>query len=65
MSVSEEMMREQLTRIIARIELRIEQQRLHASAFVPYGDEIKRARRELALMLTGLAKLKTLSEQIV
>lgn len=65
MSVSEEMMREQLVRIIARAELRIDQQCLHASALAPYGDEVKRARSELALMLTGLAKLKTLSEQIV
>jgi hypothetical protein len=65
MSVSEEMMREQLARIIARAELRIDQQCLHASALAPYGDEVNRARSELALMLTGLAKLKTLSEQIV
>jgi hypothetical protein len=64
MSASEEMMREQLDRIIASAELRIEQQCLRASALAPYGDEVKRARSELALMLTGLAKLKTLSAQI-
>lgn len=65
MSANEDMLREQLARIIARAELRIEQQCLHASALAPHGDEVKRARSELALMLTGLAKLKTLSEKIV
>ena len=64
MSVSEDMMREQLARIIARVELRIEQQCLHASALAPYGDGVKRARSELALMLTGLAKLKTLLGEV-
>jgi len=45
--------------------MRVEQQCIHANALAPYGDEAKRARSELALMLAGLAKLKTLSEQIV
>ena len=65
MSASEEMMREQLNRIITRTELRVEQQCSHANALAPYGGEAKRARSELALMLAGLAKLKTMSEQIV
>jgi hypothetical protein len=65
MSASEEMMREQLNQIIIRTELRVEQQCIHANALAPHGGEAKRARSELALMLAGLAKLKTLSEQIV
>jgi hypothetical protein len=65
MSASEEMMREQLNRIITRTELRVEQQCINANALAPYGGEAKRARSELALMLAGLAKLKTLSEQMV
>jgi hypothetical protein len=65
MSASEEMVREQLDRIIARTELRVEQQCLHANALAPYGDEAKRVRSDLALMRVGLAKLKTLSEQIL
>ncbi len=65
MSTGEEMMGEQLGRIIARTELRVEQQSIRANALPPYGDEAKRARSELALMLTGLAKLKTLSEQVL
>jgi len=44
MSASEEMMREQLNRIIARTELRVEQQCIHASALAPYVGESKRAR---------------------
>ena len=59
MSASEEMMREQLDRMIARTELRVEQWSIHASALAPHGDEAKRAHSELALVLTGLAKLKT------
>jgi hypothetical protein len=65
MSAGEEMVREQLDRIIARTELRVEQQCIHANALAPHGDESKRARSELALLLAGLAKLKTLSEQMV
>jgi hypothetical protein len=65
MSTGEEMVREQLNRIIARTELRVEQQCIDANALAPHGDEAKRARSELALMLAGLAKLKILSEQIV
>lgn len=59
MSTCEEMMREQLNRIIARTELRVEQHCIHANALVPYGDQAKKARGQVAQMLTGLAKLKT------
>jgi hypothetical protein len=64
MSASEVMMREQLDRIIARTELRVEQHCSHASALAPYGDQAKSARIQLAQMLAGLAKLKTMSERI-
>jgi len=59
MSTGEEMMGEQLDRIIARAELRIEQHCIRASALAPYGNQAKRARGQLAQILTGLAKLKT------
>jgi hypothetical protein len=59
MSVSEEIMGEQLDRIIARTELRVEQWSIHACALTPYGDQAKRARSELTAVLIGLAKLKT------
>ena len=59
MSTGEEMMREQLDRIIARAELRIEQHCIHASSLAAYGNQAKRARGQLAQILTGLAKLKT------
>ena len=59
MSASELMMREQLDRIIALTELRVEQHCIHANALAPYGDQAKRARGQLAQMLTSLAKLKT------
>jgi hypothetical protein len=59
MSASEEMMREQLDRIIARTELRVEQWSIYACALAPRGDQAKRARSQLALALIGLAKLKT------
>ena len=59
MSASEEMMREQLDRIIARTELRVEQWSIHASTLTPYGDQAKTARSQLGLALIGLAKLKT------
>ena len=58
MSTGEEMMREQRDPIIARTELRVEQHCIHASALAPYGDQAKRGRKQLAQMLTGLAKLK-------
>ncbi len=58
MSASEEMMQEQLDRIIARAELRVEQWSIHASALVPYGDQAKRARSQLGVALMGLARLK-------
>lgn len=64
MSASEEMMREQLNRLIARTELRIEQQCIHADTLAPYGHDAEKARRGLALMLAGLARLKTLSEHL-
>ena len=54
----EEMVLGQLDRIIARTELRVEQHCIHASALAPYGNQAKRARGQLAQMLTGLAKLK-------
>ena len=53
MSASEVMMREQLDRIIARTELRVEQHCSHASALAPYGDQAKSARIQLAQMLAG------------
>jgi hypothetical protein len=59
MSASEVMMREQLDRIIARTELRVEQHCSHASALAPYGDQAKSARIQLAQMLAGLANPKT------
>jgi hypothetical protein len=58
MSASEALMHEQLDRIIARTELRVEQWGFHASALARHGDEAKEARDQLALALTGLAKLK-------
>jgi hypothetical protein len=63
MSVSEEVAREQLDRIIAHLEWRIEQQIIHASVLTPRGDEAKKAQSRLALMLTGLAKLQTLRSE--
>lgn len=59
MSASEEMLQEQLDRIIARAELRVEQWSIHASALAPFGDEAKRARSQLGQALIGLANLKT------
>ena len=64
MSASEDMVREQLDRIIARTELRVEQWSIHASALAPYGDQAKRARSQLALVLIGLAKLKTCRSEL-
>jgi uncharacterized glyoxalase superfamily protein PhnB len=58
-------MGEQLDRLIAHAEMRVERQCIHASALAPHGDEARRARSDLALMLAGLAKLKALSEQIL
>jgi hypothetical protein len=57
-SASEVMMREQLDRIIARSELHVEQHCVQAISLAPNGDQAKRARVQLAQMLTGLAKLK-------
>jgi hypothetical protein len=63
MSASEEMMREQIDSIIVRTERRCEQQCSHANALASYGNEAKRAKTELALLLAGLAKLKTLRSE--
>jgi hypothetical protein len=63
MSASEEMVREQLDRIIARIELRIEQHCTHASALARYGNEAKKAQGDLALTLSGLKKLEILRSE--
>jgi hypothetical protein len=65
MVAGEEMMQEQLNRIIARTELRIEQWTIHTSRLAPYGNEAKSARRELAGMLAGVAKLKVLAGQML
>jgi hypothetical protein len=63
MSASEEMLREQLGQIIGRTEARVEQQLIQASGLPPNGDEARRVRSDLAPMLAGLAKLKTLADQ--
>lgn len=65
MSASEEVVQEQLDRIIARIELRVDRQCTHASALARYGDEAKRAQSELALLLISLAQLKTLRNKLL
>ena len=62
-SASEEMVREQLDRIIAHSEVRVEQQCIHASSLAPYGDDAKKARSGLAMMLTGLEKLLLLRNE--
>jgi hypothetical protein len=54
-----EMIREQLDRIIARAELRVDQWSIHAIALAPFGDAARRARNQLGLTLIGLAKLNT------
>jgi hypothetical protein len=64
MSAGEAMMQEQLDRIIARTELRIQQQGLHANELTLHGDEAERARRERGQMLTGLARLKKMANHI-
>ena len=63
MSASEEMVREQIDSIIVRAERRCTQQCTHANSLVPYGNEAKRARTQLALLLTGMTKLKTLRSE--
>jgi len=52
------MVREQLDRIIARPELRVEQRCIHATNLAPCGDQAKKARGQLGQMLAGLEKLK-------
>jgi hypothetical protein len=61
MSASEEMVREQLDRIIARIELRLEQPSANASALTRY--EAKGAQGGIALALSGLKKLQMLRSE--
>ena len=63
MSASEEMVREQLDRIIARIERRWEQHRAHAGALTPNGNGAKRAQSGIALTLSGLKKLQILRSE--
>jgi hypothetical protein len=63
MSASEEMVREQLDRIIARIELRVEQRCAHAGALARYGNEAKKAQGGIALALSGLKKLQMLRSE--
>ena len=63
MSASEEMVREQLDRIIARIELRVEQHCAHASALTRYGNAAKKAQGGIALTLSGLRKLQMLRSE--
>jgi hypothetical protein len=63
MSASEEVVREQLDRIIARIELRVERHCARASVLARYGSEAKKAQGCLALMLSGLRKLQILRSE--
>jgi hypothetical protein len=63
LSASEEMVREQLDRIIAHAELRVERHCAHANALARYGHEAKKAQGYLALMLSGLRKLQTLRSE--
>jgi uncharacterized protein (UPF0335 family) len=60
MSASEEIVREQLDRIIARIELRLEQRCAHASALTRDANEAKKAQGSIALTVSGLRKLQML-----
>ena len=60
MPASEDMMQEQLSGIIARMELRVEQKCVRANALAPYGAQAARARSELAQMLSGLEKLRAM-----
>ena len=62
MSTGEEMMREQLDRIIARAELRIEQHWSHASALAPYGNQAKRARGPTRTDLNRSGETEDISE---
>jgi hypothetical protein len=63
MSASEEMVREQLDRIIARTELRVERHCARANVLARYGNEAKKAQSGLALMLSGLRKLQILRSE--
>ena len=63
MSASEEMVREQLDRIITRVELRVEQHCARAGALERYGAEAKKAQGSLAVMLSGLRKLEMLRSE--
>jgi len=63
MSASEGMVREQLDRIIACIESRVEQRCAHASALTRYGNEAKKAQGGIALTLSSLKKLQMLRSE--
>lgn len=63
MSASEEMVREQLDRLIARIEPRVEQRCAHASALTRCGSEARKAQGGIALTLSSLKKLQMLRSE--
>ena len=56
-------MREQVDRIIARVERRVEQDRIHAGAVTLNGNGAKRAQSGIALTLSGLKKLQILRSE--
>ena len=60
MSASEEMVRERLDRIIARIESHLEQRCAYANVLTRYGNEATKARGGIALTLSSLKKLQML-----
>ena len=62
MSTGEEMMREQLDRIIARAELRIEQHCIHASALAPYGRPSEEGTRPTRTDLNRSGETEDISE---
>lgn len=64
MSAGEAMIQEQLNRIIARTELRVRQQGLHAGEAALDGGDARKERSERERMLTGLARLKTMAKYI-
>jgi hypothetical protein len=64
MSAAEAMLQEQLDRIIARTELRVQQHGMHAGEPGLHGDDAERTRKQREQMLSGLARLKTMVKQI-
>jgi hypothetical protein len=64
MSEIEEMAREQLGEIIARTELRAEQQSIHANSLAPYGAEAKKAQCDLRPDASRSGKTQGNVEQI-